>query len=382
MKINALSDIDLSRKPSGEESISINRSWKDEIIYFIMIDRFHDGESQEITLYQPQSNKQSEQSWLMQRHGGTFQGIIAQLHYIKNLGCTAIWLSPVFENYENSYHGYAINNFLNTDPRFGSVEELKELINAAHQLDIRIVLDIVINHTADTWSYKEGSPYYTGSTFDFGNWRDEQYPIPSELRNPKFYNRFGAIQNWDDYPETREGDIFELKKLILNESPIGKEVVNIFIKIYSYWIKETNIDGFRLDTVKHLQPSTVSRFCSGIKEYARYLGKDSFMIFGETVGDDDLISKYFGTVKTSEGFQKGLEAVLDFPLHFILEDVLKSKRPVKDLYKIYQEKEKMLARLNKRWSDLIVFADNHDQIGQEHKAPLGLYYIIIQRYKK
>jgi glycosidase len=368
MEIKTLSAIDLSRPTLPDDPVYINRSWKEELIYFLMVDRFHDGEEREVNFYQ--SNK-TEQSFLLKRFGGTFRGIQAQLSYIKNLGCTTIWLSPVFQNYEKSYHGYAITNFLATDPLLGSIEELKELVKATHQKGIRVVLDIVINHTADTWDYKEENPYYTGAAYSFGAWKDADYPLPQELRNTNLYKKAGYIRNWDTYPETQEGDIFELKKLILDESPVGQEVVNMFIKIYSYWIKETGIDGFRLDTVKHLQPSAVAGFCKGIKEYANYLGKDSFIIFGETVGDDALAGKYLKSVKTAQGFKKGLDAVLDFPLHFILEEVVKGKRPVKELYKVYRDKQKMLAKLNKSWSDLIVFADNHDQIGQEHKARLG-----------
>lgn len=368
MGIKSISAINLSKPTLPEDHICINRPWKEEVIYFLMVDRFHDGEQREVDFYK---SNNIDQSSLMKRFGGTFRGIQSQLSYIKNLGCTVIWLSPVFENYEKSYHGYAINNFLATDPYFGSIEELKELVKKAHQLGIRIVLDIVINHTADTWDYKEENPSYTGATYSFGGWKDANFPLPEEFRNANFYKKAGAVRSWDNYPETQEGDIFELKKLILDESPIGKEVLAMLIKVYSYWIKETDIDGFRLDTLKHLLPSTVASFCKGIKEYANYLGKDSFIIFGEAVGDDGLASKYLKSVKTAEGFKKGLDAVLDFPLHFILEEVVKGKKPVKELYKVYKGKWKMLAKLNKNWSDLIVFADNHDQIGQEHKARLG-----------
>jgi glycosidase len=369
LKIKSLSDIDLSRPFFDENHIHINRPWEEEIIYFLMIDRFHDGLERPVDNYNSENSINQER--LVKRIGGTFSGIQSQLSYIKNLGCTTIWLSPVFENYENSYHGYAICNFLTTDPRFGTLEELKLLVKEAHQTGIRIVLDVVINHTADTWFYKDENPSYTGSTFNFGGWKDEEYPLPQELRNQSYYKKAGVIRNWDSYPETQEGDIFELKKLITDESPIGKEVLTSLIKIYSYWMKETDIDGFRLDTVKHLTPSAVAIFCTGIKEYARYLGKNSFMIFGEAVGGDALMGRYLKAVSTSSGYKRGLDAALDFPLHFILEEVIKGKRLVGDLYKVYRSKQKLLAKLNKRWSDMIVFADNHDQIGQEHKTRIA-----------
>ncbi len=371
MTLKSLSDIDLTRPVLSDDCVYINRSWKQELVYFLMIDRFHDGAHRDLVQYSAEQFASTKPESLMNRFGGTFSGIQSQLAYIKNLGCTTIWLSPVFENYEETYHGYAICNFLNTDPRFGSTEALKELVKEAHRLGIRIVLDIVLNHTADTWKYKDQDPFYTGASFSFGEWRDSRFPIPTELRNSDFYKKAGAIRHWDSYPETQEGDIFELKKLILDDSPIGQEVLAIFVKIYSYWIKELDIDGFRLDTVKHLLPATVAKFCKEIREYATYLGKDSFMMIGETVGDDKLIEKYLKPVKTAGDYQKGIDAALDFPLHFILEDVVKGKRSVKALYEVYRSKAKMLRKLNREWSDLVVFSDNHDQIGQEYKTRLA-----------
>ncbi len=368
MTLHFLSDIDLSRPDLPEETF-IRRSWKEEIIYFLMVDRFHDGKS--TTVSPGSAGKSYRKEELMSRQGGTFAGIRMQLPYLKNLGCTTLWLSPVFENYESTYHGYAINNFLNTDPHFGTKEELRELVKEAHAMGIRIVLDVILNHTADTWYYQVEDPSYSGVVHPFGGWRNEQYPVPGEFRNMDFYKKTGAIQNWDAYPETQEGDIFELKKLVTDQSPVGKQVLEALVKVYSYWIKELGIDGFRLDTVKHLTPEAVAFFCSRIREYARYLGNDSFMIFGEAVGNYSLMSKYLRPVRTPEGFLNGLDAALDFPLHFLLEDVVKGERPVSDLYKLYRKNQKTLTKLRKSTSDLIVFADNHDQIGQEYKKRIA-----------
>ena len=93
--------------------------------------------------------------------------------YIKNLGCTAIWLSPVFKNNPESYHGYAIENYLEVDERFGTKSDLEELVEMAHNYDMRVFLDIVLHHAGDNWNYPEGKPYYyhEGTEFPFGNWR-------------------------------------------------------------------------------------------------------------------------------------------------------------------------------------------------------------------
>jgi glycosidase len=349
------------------------RAWQDEIIYFLLVDRFHDGKNRSPGVYQPIPSAQEHvyEEILSQRQGGTFAGIRQHLAYIRNLGCTTIWLSPVFENYPESYHGYAIRNFLKPDPAFGTLDELKELVQEAHRMDMRIVLDIVINHTANTWTYQQKEPFYKGTPYAFGNWRDEQYPLPAELRNPDYYKKAGAIRHWDSYPETQEGDIFELKKLTTDLSPIGREVLEAMIQIYSYWIRELDIDGFRLDTVKHLAPASVAYFCEHIRQYARYLGKTSFRIFGEAVGGDELIGRYLKPARVDHRWLPGLDAALDFPLHFILEEIVQTKRPASELYKLVAQKEKMLLRTNRSWSDWFVFADNHDQIGQQFKARIG-----------
>ena len=371
MPYTSISQLELSKDDLPSTFASIDRSWDDEIIYFLMIDRFHDGNNHSVADFQLFSDFEHGKEVLKERCGGTFNGIRLQLEYIKKLGCTCIWLSPVFENYENSYHGYAIRNFLSPDPAFGSLEDLKTLVKEAHTLGLRIVLDIVINHTADTWRYEGEQPEYNGSSFVFGSWRDNEFPIPSELRNVQYYKKHGAVVNWDSYPETQEGDIFELKKLILDESTIGKEVVSTFVSIYSYWIKELDIDGFRLDTVKHIKPLVVANFCEAIREYASYLGKKNFMIFGEVVGGDKLLKKYLKPQKKQHTYSKGIDKVLDFPLHFILEDIIKGKKEVNSLYQLYQRKLKVIKKLNKTWSDFIVFADNHDQIGQLTKTRIA-----------
>src|SRR5262249_31921711 len=149
--------------------------------------------------------------------GGTLKGITKHLDYIQNLGCTAIWLSPIFENNQTpyNYHGYAIQNYLDIDPRFGTKQDLVDLVDAAHKREMRIVLDIVLNHTGDNWSYPGGQPYYfyEDTQYNFGDWRFPDRPIPSELRNPNFYHRRGEIRNWNDPREVERGDFFSLKDL-------------------------------------------------------------------------------------------------------------------------------------------------------------------------
>src|SRR5690606_33021834 len=101
------------------------------------------------------------------------------LFYLKGLGVTAIWISPFYENNSNSYHGYAIQDFLKVDSRFGTLKDLKRLVEEAHKLDMRVILDVIINHTGDNWYYQgDQSPSYSrGRNYQEGGWRFADKPV-------------------------------------------------------------------------------------------------------------------------------------------------------------------------------------------------------------
>ena len=124
----SLADVDLSPLP-GKTYFSCTREWQEEFIYFLLVDRFHDSAGR-------QAVKKPGRSPGVQVpddfYGGTIKGVTQNLDYIAGLGCTAIWLSPVFENNPGAYNGYNINNYLNVDPHFGTTQDLVDLVEAAH----------------------------------------------------------------------------------------------------------------------------------------------------------------------------------------------------------------------------------------------------------
>jgi hypothetical protein len=139
---------------------------------------------------------------------------------------------------------------------------------------MRIILDVVINHSGDNWFYKDGPKNYSnGTQFDFGDFRRADRPIPTELRNKDWYHRRGQISNFDMSPENQLGDIVTLKDYANDDDAVGSAVVNALIKAHAYWIRQADVDGFRVDAVKHMGPLACSRFCSSIREYAYSLGK-------------------------------------------------------------------------------------------------------------
>jgi glycosidase len=379
----SLSEIDLTPLP-GKTYFNLEREWREEFIYFLMVDRFHDDTPRQPVLSANRCKGVTTPD--NQFYGGKIKGVTANLDYIAGLGCTAIWLSPVFGNNDGAYHGYNINNYLDIDPRFGTKQDLIDLVEAAHNCQkdgqpfpIRIILDVVINHSGDNWFYPGGYSYdyCNDQRFDFGGWRDPQKPFPTELRNPAYYHRKGNMFDYDTPPQNQNGDMSGLKDYANDDDPIGSEVINALIKIHAYWIKETDVDGFRVDAVKHMGAIACSRFCSNIREFAFSLGKRGFFLFGElAVPNDDIVDRYIGP-NTSRQDDKtvffGIDSVLDFPLaegkyndpnHRPLRDVLKGFAGPETLFNRLEAQRQRALNRGEIGRYLVTFVDNHDSFWQ------------------
>jgi len=375
--MKSVHEIDLTPKAQKQYWKNCHREWREEFIYFLMVDRFHDDHDREPEETQIRHHGFGKPDELQNICGGTLKGIINHLDYIHELGCTALWLSPVFENNPESYHGYAIENYLEVDGRFGTNGELEELVDKAHALDMRVFLDIVLHHSGNNWSYPNGLPYYyyQGAQFPFEGWRYDNRPIPIELRDLNLYNCKGSIRNYDIYPETRDGDFMELKTFRNDDSPEALYVQDMLIKIHCYWMREVDIDGFRLDAVKHMGELATSRFCSHVREYAYKLGKRNFFFFGELVGPEDMYNRYIGPKTSTSVDHKtiyyGLNSVLDFPLYHVLSDVILGIASPEKLIERYESLRKTASDRGEYGEFLVTFLDNHDQVGQSIKHRFG-----------
>lgn len=356
--------------------------WRDHFIYFLLIDRF-DNNAAGIPPYDPETimeGRAKDQGRIFQ--GGNLQGIIRRLDYIKELGATAVWISPLFKNRQekkDTYHGYGIQNFLEVDPRFGTKDDLRELVHQAHSRDMYIILDIIINHTGDNWAYPGDYPYYywknAPGPFDFGFWRevdpaegfqDNDAVWPRELQDKESYKRLGQIRNWFDAQEAIDGDFLSLKELNITRA----DVLDTLIRSYKYWIAFADIDGFRMDTVKHMEDTATALFCNAIREYTRRIGKHNFFLFGEVVGDDAVIQRYIGRNTrfpgTSERFPS-LDACLDFPLYFILEEVIKGLSDPTLLRERYEKFRSIYTDHGSAGKYFVTFVDNHDQMARPYR---------------
>lgn len=332
-------------KPRGR----VNRSpatWRDQILYFFLPDRFSDGGESTRPLFDratPGQFKASDKvEWMSagkKFQGGTLKGIISKLDYLKGLGVTTLWIGPVWRQRADldTYHGYGIQNFLDVDPRFGTLQDLRDLVDAAHDRQMYVLLDIIYNHTGDNWFYDDGGspkselPYRFEPRYPEHGWRSatgssiqtivsiDDGVWPKELQNFDLYTRAGKIGKWDPeswedplHPdnEFRRGDFFSLKDLSLPRDKEDKDttrnqVLNSLIRVYQYWIALTDCDGFRIDTVKHVTWEASRNFCGAIHEYAESIGKENFLLAGEVTGGATLTRDYLSI------FGRNLDAALD-----------------------------------------------------------------------
>jgi glycosidase len=316
-------------------------SWRDEIVYFLLVDRFSDGKEGDrplldrANLAAARPSQSAEQPWRWDRwaesgaerwQGGTIAGVMSKLPYLKQLGMSAIWLSPVFKQrgHLDTYHGYGIQDFLDVDPHFGDRRDLVELVDAAHELGLRVILDIIFNHSGSNWLYPPGTPggqfepHYTTGRYPFGSWRGSQGESidtihdaedgawPEELQQEDRYTRAGAGDLGagaidDPNAEHKRTDFLDLRDFRL-ESP---ETLTDLARCYKYWIALTGCDGFRIDTLKHVSFEEARNFCGSIKEFASNLGMHNFLLMAEIAGGDFAEDGYLDALK------RNLNAALD-----------------------------------------------------------------------
>ncbi len=413
-----------TEKVEGTFHITNNvKDWRDEIIYQLIVDRFADGDINNNF----NVNKNSLTSW----NGGDYQGIIDKIPYLKKLGITAVWISPVVKNVDSDagiagYHGYWTQDFLSVNPHFGDLAKLREMVDELHKNNIKVILDIVANHIGQLFYYdinknnqpdemimgsdedcstycshimnltdksagKEicsqeysanfevGGCFYDDSCpnkkcFDncisrcqngypekigikrYSEW-DPDFdprgirsfseagesgiapirwiympeinrvpPLPKEFQNPDWYNRKGRIVTWQSDYQVVKGDFpGGLKDLNTTRS----DVQNALIKVYEYWISAADFDGFRVDTIKHVEHQFWQKFTPAIHNYARQIGKKNFFVFGESFDGDDAFNAKF--TKNGE-----MDSVFYFSQKFqVFDAIFKHNGPTKNFEKLF-----------------------------------------------
>ncbi len=350
----------------GLASDSLRRPLTREQFYFVMADRFANGSTANdaggLTGGRLETGLDATDKGFY--HGGDLDGITSRLDYIEGLGTSAIWLTPSFKNRpvqgsganaSAGYHGYWITDFTQIDPHLGTNDDMKELIDAAHARGMKVFFDIITNHTADVIDYSEGQygyvskadqPYRTadGTPFDDRDYAggddfpeldvDASFPYTptfrtpadAEVKVPAWLNDRTMYHNRGDSTFVGEnseyGDFVGLDDLF-TERP---EVVDGMGDIYSTWA-EFGIDGFRIDTVKHVNMQFWQSFSPRVMEAAEAAGNDDFFMFGEVYdARPELMSRYTTTGK--------LPATIDFGFQASAADFAKGKPTVglRDLF--------------------------------------------------
>jgi len=190
-------------------------------------------------------------------HGGDFKGLEQKLDYIKALGATAIWISPVVLNANGEFHGYAGRNFYAVDPHWGTLADLQHMIAAAHARGLLVIDDIIVNHGGDlVYSTDSGYPNFprTAGRLQLELPSSKQYasPFNTNTVNPSLTNLFHNNGNIPDYNTAQHVELGELSGLddFRTESAY---VRSNMVEIYKFWIGQAGFDGFRIDTVKHVE---------------------------------------------------------------------------------------------------------------------------------
>jgi glycosidase len=363
--------------------------WRDQTLYFLLPDRFSDGGEASRPLYNPAEPDRyrtpDQRAWMdagKRFQGGTLRGITSKLDYLKDLGVTALWIGPIWRQRPDlqTYHGYGIQNFLDVDPRFGTRRDLRDLVDAAHQRGLYVLLDIIYNHTGNNWFYdRDGQPWNTvpyryEPRYDVHSWRGadgkptrELHSVddgvwPREFQNLDWYTRAGQIQRWDAaswedplHPdvEFRRGDFFDLKDLDLERG----DVLSAICKVYQYWIALSDCDGFRIDTVKHIPWNASQEFCSQIHEYAESIGKDNFWLLGEVTGGEFMAKSYL------EVFGRNIDAVLDIgEPRRLLTDMVKGFSPPAAFFELFSPHD-VLGSHRDTGRYHVSILDDHDMVG-------------------
>lgn len=401
-------------------------AWEDQVLYFLMLDRFSDGREKEYRdnagnpdlsgttppfRFTEDAYSADRASWADAGNGwlgGNLKGLTSKIGYLERLGVTTLWISPVFKQVESdrhSYHGYGIQNFLDIDPHFGTRQELIDLVNTAHDHGILVILDIILNHAGDVFGYRYNPARYPatdekGNAYMDPRWDNAPYPVagwrnafgqanipfanidpdthgyawpndavwPAELQDAAAFTARGRINSWDYDPEFYEGDFVTLKDIHHGEHERDSEnrriidafhgtpALNTLCDAYKFWIALTDIDGFRVDTVKHMEAGATRYFAAVIKEFAQTLGKENFFLVGEITGGRE---NAYNTLELT-----GLDAALgidDIPDR--MDYLAKGWREPSDYFNLFRNSA-LVNKSSHVWfgKHVVTLFDDHDQV--------------------
>jgi glycosidase len=343
--------------------------WRNESIYQILTDRFYDGnpsndnaEAYHGSPYDPTSSTGI--------NGGDFKGIQDKLGYIQSLGATAIWISPIpLNSGDNSaYHGYHAQDYYTLAPHWGTMTDLSNMVQAAHALGIKVILDIVVNHTAKLLTSTDaGWPNYIAPPGGYhlsyiSTANEEAFPFnPTNVTPPLITTLFhtnGNIGNYSYPSATQEvvlGQLDYLDDLTTETTYVRTNMMNI----YTNWVGLGDFDAFRIDTAIEVDFGFWQYWCPQLHQYGASIGKSNFFMFGEA---DSSVEQQIGSYTGTEGggpFK--YDAMLDYALYFnCVNQVFATASGNTGLILTHYNDVAAYYDSNS-WYRLVTFLDNHDQ---------------------
>jgi len=326
----------------------------DDVIYLIMPDRFANGD--------PANDEPAEAPGSHDRaiprayHGGDLRGIRDHLPYLKDLGVTTLWLTPIVKNgATESYHGYGAVDLYAVDPHLGTLRDYQELVAAAHRQHMKIFFDVVPNHVGPghPWAaYPPLPDWLHGTTEHHPTWSSALksfYGTPNEkaahdpmelIVDPHAPPRFSRnlIEGWFG------GRLPDLN----TENPL---VAEYLLQNSIWWAESCGLDGYRVDTFPYVSRQFWSSWHAGLKRIYPHLAT-----IGEIFHRDPTVTAFFaGGQKRSDGIDTGLTTLFDYPLYFTLREVLLEGAPLGRIAEILRNDW-----LYPRANELVTFFGNHD----------------------
>lgn len=314
-----------------------------DVVYLIMSDRFVDGDPSNNST--DNTREKADKQNIHGRFGGDIQGIISQLGHISNLGATAIWPTPLLLDDEEkwSYHGYACSDYYHIDPRFGSNELYRQMVDSAHTYDIKVIMDMVPNHCGGAHWWMKDLPYRDWvNQFDEFTRTNNVFSANYDI-NASEYDRLLSNRGWFDHP---------MPDMNL-ENP---DLLRYFQQWAIWWIEYADLDGLRVDTYPYIEKMPAANWIKAIREEYPDIN-----IVGECwTRPASAVAYWQSGSNNKDGFDSNLPSVMDFPTNEAIRQALGGNDNGwgGGLTRIYDalSQDYLYGDVN----NLLIFLDNHD----------------------
>lgn len=314
-----------------------------DVVYLIMSDRFVDGDPSNNST--DNTREKADKQNIHGRFGGDIQGIISQLGHISDLGATAIWPTPLLLDDEEkwSYHGYACSDYYHIDPRFGSNELYRQMVDSAHTYDIKVIMDMVPNHCGGAHWWMKDLPYRDWvNQFDEFTRTNNVFSANYDI-NASEYDRLLSNRGWFDHP---------MPDMNL-ENP---DLLRYFQQWAIWWIEYADLDGLRVDTYPYIEKMPAANWIKAIREEYPDIN-----IVGECwTRPASAVAYWQSGSNNKDGFDSNLPSVMDFPTNEAIRQALGGNDNGwgGGLARIYDalSQDYLYGNVN----NLLIFLDNHD----------------------